>query len=144
MYLLDTNILSDLRKAKSHKSHANLAKWIKSHPESSFFISAITLVEIETGILLIERRDPAQGALLREWFETHVLTTFEKRILSVDLDVAKQCASLHVPNRRPEHDALIAATALTHGLIVVTRNLVDFEPMGVEVFNPWEAENALS
>lgn len=138
MYLLDTNILSELRKAKSQKPHKALLEWVSGLPESSFFISVISVLEIETGILLVERRDTQQGLILRRWLEEHVLPTFENRTLPIDTTIAKRCAPLHVPNPCSDRDALIAATALTHGLIVVTRNVADFEPTGVAIINPWD------
>jgi predicted nucleic acid-binding protein len=101
------------------------------------FLSVITILELETGILLIERRDSKQGAMLRTWLDGHVLPAFSGRILAIDVAVAQRCATLHVPNPRADRDALIAATALVHGMTVVTRNVADFEPTGVEIFNPW-------
>jgi predicted nucleic acid-binding protein len=101
------------------------------------FLSAITILELETGILQIERRDPRQGAILRAWLDGHVLPAFDGRILAVDIAVAQRCARLHVPNPRSHRDALIAATALVHGMTVVTRNVADFESIGTEIFNPW-------
>ena len=137
MYLLDTNIVSELRKAKSSKADKNVKAWANSVPVASMFLSAITILELETGVLLIERRDPTQGAMLRAWLDGHVLPAFSGRILAVDVAVAQRCAKLHVPDPRPQRDALIAATALVHGMTVVTRNVADFESTGVEIFNPW-------
>ena len=104
---------------------------------SSLFISAITVLELETGILLVERKDPQQGAVLRSWLNTHVLPAFSERTLPVDVAVALRCAGLHVPDPRSDRDALIAATALVHGMTVVTRNVADFSPTGVDVVNPF-------
>ena len=98
----------------------------------------ITILELELGILLLERKDPKQGAVLRAWLDTRVLSEFDERILAVDLDVARRCAKLHIPDPRPLRDSFIAATALVHGMTVVTRNVSDFKPMGVEILNPWE------
>lgn len=139
MYLLDTNIVSELRKAKSAKADKNVIAWAESVSATSMFLSAITILELETGILLIERRDPAQGAILRAWLDGRVLPAFDGRILAVDIAAAQRCAKLHVPDPRPHRDALIAATALVHGMTVVTRNVADFESIGVEIFNPWLA-----
>jgi predicted nucleic acid-binding protein len=116
--------------------------WAVVTPVQQFWLSAISILEIERGILRIERRDSAQAARLRSWLEGRVLRLFDGRVLSVDVAVARRCAALHVPDPRPERDALIAATALTHGLTVVTRNVGDFEPMGVAVLNPWLASGA--
>lgn len=138
MYLLDTNVVSELRKAKSGRADKNLQTWAVSVPAVSLFLSAITVLELETGVLIIERRDPSQGVLLRTWLDIHVLPAFTDRILAVDTAVAQRCAKLHVPDPRSDRDALIAATALVHGMTVVTRNVADFEPTGVEILNPWE------
>jgi hypothetical protein len=135
MYILDTNVISELRKAK--KAHQNVKKWAERLPSGSLYISVISVLELEIGILLIDRRDKEQGAILRVWMDSHVLPTFSGRILAIDTAVAQRCATLHVPNPRSDRDALIAATALVHGLTVATRNVADFEPMGVSVLNPW-------
>lgn len=137
MFLLDTNVVSELRKAKSGKADMNVAEWAAGVPAGALFLSAISLLELETGVLLVERRDPAQGAILRSWLENHVLPAFENRVLPVDTAVARCCARLHVPNPCPERDALIAATALVHGMTVVTRNVSDFLATGVPTLNPW-------
>lgn len=138
MYLLDTNVISELRKAKSGKAVKNVVVWANSVSATSLFLSVITILELETGTLLVERRDPAQGAVLRSWLNAHVLPAFSDRILPVDTAVAQCCAKLHVPEKRSDRDAIIAATALVHGMTVVTRNVGDFEPTGVEILNPWE------
>ena len=138
MYLLDTTVISELRKAKSGKADQKVLAWAESVPASSLYVSAITVLELETGVLLVERRDPAQGAVLRSWLNTHVLPAFSERILPVDTAVAQHCAKLHVPDPRSDRDALIAATALVHGMPVITRNIQDFAPTGVELLNPWE------
>ena len=138
MYLLDTNVISELRKAKSGKAGQRVLAWAESVPAASLYLSVITLLELETGVLLAERRDPAQGSVLRAWLETQVLPAFAGRILPVDMAVARQCAKLHVPDAKSDRDALIAATALVHGLPVVTRNIQDFASTGVALLNPWE------
>jgi toxin FitB len=135
MYILDTNVVSELRKAK--KADQNVTKWAQPLPSATLYISVISLLELEIGILLMERRDKEQGAILRAWMNRHVLPTFSGRILAIDTTVAQRCAALHVPNPRSDRDALIAATALVHGLSVATRNVADFEGMGVDVLNPW-------
>ena len=136
MFLLDTNVISELR--RPDKGHRNVVAWANAIPAANFFISAISILEIELGARLIERKDTAQGALLRNWIDNHILARFENRILAIDTTVAQRCAQLHVPNPRAERDALIAATALVHGLTVVTRNVGDFEPTGVPLLNPWD------
>ncbi|HTT19222.1 MAG TPA: type II toxin-antitoxin system VapC family toxin [Candidatus Sulfotelmatobacter sp.] len=137
MYILDTNVVSELRKAK--KANQNVKKWAQPLPSTALYISVISLLELEIGILLMERRDKGQGAILRAWMDRHVLPTFSGRILAIDTAVAQRCATLNVPNPRSDRDALIAATALVHGLSVATRNVADFEGMGVGVLNPWES-----
>ena len=138
MYLLDTNVIAELRKATSPKVDQKVLGWATSVSTASLFLSVITVLELETGTLLVERRDPTQGAVLRSWLNTHVLPAFSDRILPVDTPVAQRCARLHVPDPRSDRDALIAATALVHGMTVVTRNIKDFAPTGVELLNPWE------
>lgn len=137
MYILDTNVVSELRKARTGKIDTNVSTWAESMEASDLFISSITIMELELGILSVERRDAMQGSLLRSWFEQHVLPEFSGRTLPVDTAVALRCARLHVPDKRGERDALIAATALVHGMTIVTRNVVDFEPTGVSIINPW-------
>ena len=137
MYIVDTNVISELRKAR--KTHPNVRKWAERLPSASLYISVISLLELEIGILLIGRRDKEQGAILRAWMDRHVLPTFSDRILAIDTAVAQRCATLHLPNPRSDRDVLIAATALVHGLTVATRNVNDFERTGVGVLNPWEA-----
>ena len=138
MYLLDTNVVSELRKAKAGKADENVTAWANGVAAASLYLSVINLLELETGILLVERRDSNQGTALRAWLDGHVLPAFAGRILPIDTTVALRCAKLHVPDRRSDRDALIAATALVHGMCVVTRNLADFAPTGVELLNPWE------
>lgn len=137
MYLLDTNVVSELRKAKAGKAHEKVAAWAAKAPAASLFLSVITVQELEIGVLLAERRDPPQGAILRTWLEDHVLPAFADRILPVDTAIARRGAGLHVPEPRPVRDALIAATALVHGLTLVTRNVADLEPTGAKILNPW-------
>lgn len=138
MYLLDTNVVAELRKAKAGKADKNVTAWAESVAPSSLFLSAITVLELELGVLLMERRDHAQGAILRSWMEGHVLPAFAGRILPIDASIARRCAQLHVPNPKSERDAFIAATALVHGMMVVTRNVGDFASTDVTVLNPWQ------
>ena len=139
MFVLDTNVVSELRKVRLGKADANVAAWAQSMDAADLFVSAITIMELELGVLSMERKDASQGALLRTWLEQHVLPEFSGRTLPVDTAVAQRCARLHVPDKRGERDALIAATALVHGMAVVTRNTADFKPTGVALINPWEA-----
>ena len=135
MYILDTNVVSELRKA--NKANQNVTQWAQPLVPATLYISVISVLELEIGILLMERRDREQGSILRTWMNRHVLPTFSGRILGIDTTVAQRCAALHVPSPRSDRDALIAATALVHGLTVATRNVADFEAMGVGVLNPW-------
>jgi predicted nucleic acid-binding protein len=136
MFLLDTNVISELR--RPDKADRNVLAWANAVPAANFFMSVISILEIELGARLIERKDAAQGAVLRAWINDHVLPRFDGRILAIDTPVAQRYAQLHVPNPRAERDALIAATALVHGLTVVTRNVGDFEATGVPLLNPWD------
>jgi len=138
MYLLDTNVISELRRAKTDKIHRRVKAWAAGISPATLFLSSISILELELGILLVERRDPAQGRLLRSWMDDQVLPAFHDRVLPVDTAVAQRCAALHVPDPRSDRDALIAATALIHGLTVVTRNAEDFAPTGVAILNPWK------
>lgn len=136
MYLLDTNVISELR--KGIKADNNVLSWARAVSTSSLFLSVITILELEARVLQKEHKDSSQGALLRSWLEYHVLPSFSNRILNIDVAVALRCAKLHIPTPRSERDALITATALVHGLIIVTRNTKDFKESGVELLNPWE------
>ena len=142
MFLLDTNVVSELRKVRTGKAHPNVTAWVRTVQDSSLFLSAIIVQELEIGVLQLERKDLTQGAILRRWLEQHVLPTFADRVLPVDTAVARQSARLHVPDPQPFRDGLIAATALLHGMTVVTRNVADFAPTGVPVLNPWENPKA--
>ncbi len=135
-YLLDTNVISELRKPAG-RAAPNVRTWAQRQPTSELSISVITVMEIEIGVARLERRDSFQGDVLRKWLERDLVVAFATRILPIDLAVVRRAAAMHVPNPRPERDVLIAATALTLSLIVVTRNISDFQPLGVELLNPW-------
>lgn len=136
-YLLDTNVVSELRKPAS-RAEPRVHAWAREQATSELFISVITLLEIEVGIGRVERRDEQQGGVLRRWLERDLLAAFAGRVLPIDETVARTAAAMHVPDPRPERDALIAATALAHGHTVVTRNVGDFRPLGVELLDPWK------
>ena len=138
MFVLDTNVVSELRKVRLDRADANVAKWADGVNAAELYLSVITLQELEIGVLLAEHRDPKQGAVFRTWLNSHVLPAFEGRILPVDTAVALRSAKQHVPNPRHFRNGLIAATALVHGMTVVTRNLADFEGTGVAMLNPWD------
>jgi predicted nucleic acid-binding protein len=139
MYVVDTNVISELRKAAAGKADGNVAAWASGVAPAALFISVVTVLELERGVLQIERRDHARGSVLRAWLMTRVLPAFEDRVLPIDTKVARRCAGLHIPNPRSDRDSLIAATALIRGMTVVTRNAVDFEGTGVPVLDPWAA-----
>src|SRR5665213_3315360 len=130
MFLLDTNIISELRRPE--RADPKVLAWASTVNPEDLFLSAITVLEIEVGVLTIMRRDAAQGARLRGWLEERILPGFDGRILAVDVVVARRCAELHVTERRAERDALIAATALVHRLTMVTRNVSDFRSIGLD------------
>lgn len=136
-YLLDTNVLSELRKPTGRAS-TNVRLWAGRQRTSDLLISVITVMEIEIGVARMERRDSVQGDVLRKWLERDLLAAFATRILPVDLTVVRRASAMHVPDPRPERDVLIAATALNLNLVVVTRNIADFKPLGVELLNPWD------
>ncbi len=138
-YLLDTNVVSELRKVGDGKADPNVTAWISAQDARDMYISAITILELERGILGIQRRDVMQGSRLRAWMDSRVRPEFSERILPIDDTIATRCAHLHVPDRRNEADAIIAATALVHGLVVVTRNIQDFQGTGVVLVDPWQA-----
>src|SRR3984885_9053914 len=140
MFLLDTTVISELRRPE--RADGNVVAWAGAISAASFFLSAISILEIELGALLIARRDAAQGAILRAWIDDQILPRFDGRILAVDTAVAQRCARLHVPDPRAERDALIAATALVHGLTVGHRIVADFDPADVALLNPWEPRHA--
>ena len=135
-YLLDTNVVSELRRSK-HQADPAVRRWVSARKPSDLYLSAVTVMEVELGIARLGRRDVVQSERLQARLEDDLLAAFGGRILSIDVSVARRAARLHVPDPRPERDALIAATAVVHGLTVVTRNVADFEPMGVVLINPW-------
>lgn len=138
MFVLDTNIVSELRKVRSGRANPGVAAWAEQVSSVELFISAITIHELEHGVLLLERSDPAQGALLRAWLDQSVAAAFKSRVLPVDERVARRAAALHVPDPAPFRDALIGATALVHDMTVVTRDLKDFQRFeGLDLVNPW-------
>ena len=138
MYLLDTNVVSEIRKIASGRSDRNVATWAGGVDAAQTYLSAITIGELELGVLLAERRDPDAGAVLRDWLDHDVRHEFEQQILPVDTAVARRAAALHVPDPAPVADALIAATALSHDMVLVTRNTEDFDRFaGLKVLDPW-------
>jgi toxin FitB len=139
MFLLDTNVVSELRKARTGKANARVVAWAKREDQEAMYMSAVTMLELELGTLQMERRDSRQGMLLRNWLRDQVEPAFVGRILPIDHEVAKRCALLHVPNPCSYRDSLIAATALVHALTIVTRNTRDFSLTGAALLNPWSS-----
>jgi hypothetical protein len=137
MFLLDTNVLSELRKRRSGKIDAAVKAWAGSVDQADLYLSVITIMEVELGIALIERRDAQQANVLRLWLHEKVMPAFAGRVLPIDATIALRCARLHVPDTKSERDAWIAATGLVHDLTVVTRNVSDFTGTGVTLLDPW-------
>ncbi|MDR6819805.1 putative nucleic acid-binding protein [Neorhizobium sp. 2083] len=137
MLLLDTNVVSELRKVASGKADPNVVVWNETVDPAETFISSVVLHELEIGVRLVEHNDVAAGKVLRNWLENTVLTAFSGRVLPLDEAAAVQAARWHVPNPKPINDAYIAATAFTRRMTLVTRNIKDFEGMGVALVNPW-------
>ena len=138
MFILDTNVVSELRKA-SGKADANVIRWRLGVDRAALYLSVITIYELEVGVLLLQRRDARTGLVLKNWMQQSVLQAYAGRILQIDTLIAQRSAALHVPHNRPWADTMIAATALVHDMTVVTRNVGDFQSTGVNVLNPWLA-----
>ena len=137
MFLLDTNVVSESRKIAMGRADSLVTAWNRRTSSQDAFLSVVTLMELELGVARMERRDRSQGRLLRRWLDDQVAPAFQDRILEIDAAIARRCGSLHVPDRRSERDAWIAATALVHDFTIVTRNTADFEGTGVRLLNPW-------
>lgn len=137
-YLIDTNVLSEARRPQGD---AAVKAWLRRQVPDHMAVSVITVLEIDVGIRRLRRRDPVAADRLRQWLDGQVVTAFSGRVLPLDLTCVRHIAPLHVPDPAPEHDAIIAGTALAHGLTVVTRNIGDFVRAGVALVNPWEADD---
>jgi len=137
MYLLDTNVVSELRKAASGKADKNVTLWASNIPSNQLYISVVTILEVEMGVLAKERTDEHQGEVLRKWLDHVVTPAFAERTLVFDEKIARCCANLQIPDRRSERDAMIAATGIIHNMTIVTRNLKDFLGTGVKLYDPW-------
>ena len=142
MFVIDTDVISELRKAESGRADPGVAAWANSVDAVTLFMSAVSLHELERGVLLLERRDPEQGDKLRRWLENAVVPAFAGQVLPVDAQVARRAAMLHIPDPAPLADSFIAATAQVHSMAVVTRNVSDFKRFtGLDVHNPWSENN---
>jgi len=137
VFLIDTNVISEIRKSGVGKANPNVINWANSVDSVEMFLSSITIMELETGILLAERKDKTKGTTLRKWLHNIVIPEFRERIISFGVMESLCCAALHVPNRRSDRDALICATAIVHKMTVVTRNTADFPAEKVRLLNPW-------
>lgn len=141
MFVLDTNVVSELRKVRSGKADPGVAAWASEVPSGQLFVSSITIHELEHGVLLAERADPPKGAVLRRWLDDSVAAAFDQHVLAVDASVARRAAVMHVPDPAPFRDALIGATALVHGMTLVTRNIKDFARFdGLDIIDPWQPQ----
>lgn len=143
MFLVDTNVISESRKVRSGRAAPQVVAWLRATDPSTTFLSSMSLFELELGVVRVERRDPTQGASLRRWLDHIVKPGFAGRIVAMDDTVAVVCAALNVPDPVSERDGWIAATALAHGLTVVTRNIADFASTGVRLLNPWDTPEGL-
>lgn len=141
MFLLDTNVVSEARRIAAGRADERFERWISSIEPTLAYVSVVTIMELEIGVMRLERRDPSAGAILRQWLNHDVGIAFEGRTLPVDTETARLAATLHVPDPAPAIDALVAATALAHGMRVVTRNAGDFARFkDLHVINPWDRE----
>ncbi|WP_037586599.1 type II toxin-antitoxin system VapC family toxin [Stenoxybacter acetivorans] len=140
MYLLDTNVISEIRKINTGRADAGVETWAKQYSKALMYISAITLFELERGTLNLEKQDAQQGAVYRRWLENVVKLQFNGKILAIEAETALLCVAMHVPDKKGLADSLIAATAIQHGLIVVTRNTKDFAHTGAQLLNPFKEQ----
>jgi predicted nucleic acid-binding protein len=139
MYLVDTNVLSEFRKLLTGRADVQFKRWFETILAEQLYVSVMSLFEIENGILRLQRYDAEQAVILRTWFE-QAKVELEGRIIDVDMAIALRCAALHVPDPRSQRDSFIGATALVRGLTLLTRNVRDFQGMGVQIINPWEPD----
>jgi predicted nucleic acid-binding protein len=135
VYLLDTNIISETR--RHYRANSNVTAWLAATDSNSLYTSVVVMMELERGILGMERKDPQQGAILREWLNAVIKPAFAGRVLPIDERTTAICAALHIPSQAPANDAWIAATALQHGYTLITRNTADFERTGAKLLNPF-------
>jgi predicted nucleic acid-binding protein len=134
-FLVDTNVISELR--RRDRAHPSVKAWFQTHPVDDLFLSVISLMELENGILRLPSNDRQHRQQLRSWLDGQIRPQFSERLLPIDEAVALKCATFNLAERTSLADFLIAATALVHDLVVVTRNVRHFEPTGVRIFDPW-------
>ena len=144
MYLIDTNIISEMRKIRHRKADPNVTAWVNSVNPNLFYTSIVVMMELQRGVMGKHRTDPEQGKRLQQWFDISVKGIFDKRVLYINDHIADVCAGIHVPNPKPENDAWIAATAIAHGLTLVTRNVSDFDGIAVDIINPFTYQPSTS
>ena len=144
MYLIDTNIISEMRKIRHRKADPKLTAWVNSINSSLFYTSIVVMMELQRGVMGKHRTDPEQGKRLQQWLDISVKAIFDKRVLYINDHIADVCAGLHVPNPKPENDAWIAATAIANGLTLVTRNVSDFDGIAVDIINPFTFQPSTS
>lgn len=137
MYLLDTNIISEIRKINLKTANIGVTQWAENNHKDLMYISVISLFELEKGVLNLERKDAQQGKIYRDWLDNKVKPTFENRILSITPQTVLICAKMHIPDKKSLTDSLIAATAIENNLTVITRNEKDFIPTGAKILNPF-------
>ncbi len=135
-FLLDTNLISELR--KKHRCDPNVAKWQSGVAAESCYLSTITLMEIAHGIELTQKKDAPFAATLKDWYQHQIIPAFRERTLSVTPAIAEAGGKIMAIRTRSTADGLLAGTALVHRLTLVTRNESDFSDTGVAVFNPWK------
>ena len=139
MFLLDTNVITELRLAGTGRADPQVEAWLRQRNVAELHVSVINVFEAEMGVCQLERRDPVQAQALRRSLGKVFLRAFGNRILDITPQIATRAAAMHVPDPRAERDTWIAATAIVHGLIVVTRNVADFSHASVQICNPWDA-----
>ena len=135
MFVLDTNVISELRSGKPQQS-AVVRAWASGQPVNQLYLSAVTVLELEMGVLRVARKDAVQAATLRAWVDG-LLRQFVGRMLPFTAEAALVCAPMHVPDLRSFRDSMIAATATQHGFTLVTRNVDDFKGLALKLVNPW-------
>lgn len=139
MYLLDTNVISEIRKIRNGKANQGVAEWFFTTPLDELFLNDIVLLEVKQGALLARHNnDLIKAQMLDDWADNQLPKQFGERILPISRHICLIASTLHIPNPRDRHDALIGVTALAHNLILVSRNQKDFKNIdGLKFFNPF-------